>query len=99
MNIDKLRQQFPDEKSCRQFFEDTRWPNGRVCPHCGYEVSYLISGNSPRPDHYECKKCNRQFTVTTKTPLITIRKKSPSKLMKNIASSYNLLPRESLQNL
>ena len=69
MNIDQLRQQFPDEKSCRQFFEDARWPNGRICPHCGHEVSYLIKGNSTRPDRYECNKCNRQFTVTTKTPL------------------------------
>ena len=69
MNIDQLRQQFPDENSCRQFFEDARWPNGRICPHCAYDVSYLIKGNSTRPDRYECKKCNRQFTVTTKTPL------------------------------
>ena len=69
MNIDQLRQQFPDEISCRQFFEDARWPNGRICPHCAYNVSYLIKGNGTRPDRYECKKCNRQFTVTTKTPL------------------------------
>ena len=44
MNIDQLRQQFPDENSCRQFFETARWPDGRICPHCGYNVSYLISG-------------------------------------------------------
>jgi len=69
MNIDQLRQQFSDENSCRQFFESARWPGGRICPHCGYNVSYVISGNPARPDRYECKKCKRQFTVTTKTPL------------------------------
>jgi len=69
MNIDQLRQQFPDENTCRHFFEHARWPNGRICPHCGHEVSYLIQGNSTRPDRYECHKCKRQFTVTTKTPL------------------------------
>ena len=26
MNIDQLRQQYPDENSCRQFFETARWP-------------------------------------------------------------------------
>ena len=54
MDIDQLRQQFPDENSCRQFFEDARWPNGRICPHCGYDVSYLIKANGTRPDRYEC---------------------------------------------
>jgi len=53
MNIDQLRQQFPDENSCRQFFETARWPNGRICPHCGYNVSYLISGKGARPDRYD----------------------------------------------
>lgn len=69
MNIDQLREQFADEKSCRHFFENSRWPNGRICPHCGYNVSYIIKGNETRPDRYECKQCKRQFTVTTKTAL------------------------------
>ena len=69
MNIDQLIQQLPDENSCLQFFDSARWPDGSICPHCGYNVSYVISGNGVRPDRYECKKCKRRFTVTTKTPL------------------------------
>jgi transposase-like protein len=67
MDIDQLKQQFPNEDICRKFFENARWPNGRICPHCGFNISYVINvGDKKR---YECKKCQRQFTVTTKTPL------------------------------
>ena len=69
MNIDQLRKRYPHEDACRLFFESVLWKHGRICPHCGFNVSYLISGNATRPDRYECKQCKRQFTVTTKTPL------------------------------
>ena len=69
MDIDKLRKIFPNENCCRYFFETIRWPDGRICPHCGHNVSYVIKGTENRPERYECKKCKRQFTVTTKTPL------------------------------
>jgi len=42
MHIDQLRQQFPDEATCRHFFEAARWLSGRICPHCGYNISYEI---------------------------------------------------------
>ena len=69
MNIDQLRQQFLEEHTCRKFFETARWPNGRICPHCGCDVSYVIKAKNQRPGRYECKKCKHQFTVTTKTAL------------------------------
>ena len=28
MNIDELREQIPDEVSCRMFFEKSIWPDG-----------------------------------------------------------------------
>ena len=69
MNIDKLRQQFPNEQACRQFFESVIWQDGRKCPLCGYE--YLCTLKSPhvRPGLYECYQCKRQYTVTTRTPM------------------------------
>jgi len=32
MNIDQLRQRFPDEQACRSFFESVLWQKGRYCP-------------------------------------------------------------------
>ena len=69
MNIDQLRQQFPDEEACRSFFESILWNHGRSCPHCHCLKSYRISGASARSGPYECSCCKRQFTVTTKTPM------------------------------
>ena len=69
MTINELRKQYPDEASCRQFFESTIWANGRFCPHCGSEKSWCIKGNSVRAGLYECGGCGLQFTVTTKTPM------------------------------
>lgn len=69
MNIDQLRARFSDENACRKFFVSIIWRNGRRCPHCDYEKSYLLSGASSRPGLYECGWCKRQFTVTTLTPM------------------------------
>ena len=69
MNTDQLRERFPDENTCRTFFESIIWRNGRFCPHCGFERSYPISGKTCRAGLYECGQCKGQFTVTTKTPL------------------------------
>ena len=69
MNTDQLRARFPDENACRAFFESIIWKNGRHCPHCGFERTYRISGKTSRPGLYECGRCKRQFTVTTKTPM------------------------------
>ena len=69
MNTDQLRDRFPDENACRSFFESIIWRNGRICPHCGFERSYHLSGKTCRAGLYECGRCKGQFTVTTKTPL------------------------------
>ena len=69
MNIDQLRKRFPDESSCRNFFESVIWRNGRFCPHCHSEKSYRITSSNVRAGLFECGQCKRQFTVTTKTPM------------------------------
>ena len=69
MNLDQLKARFPDESTCRTFFETIIWRSGRRCPHCDWETSYFISGPSSRPGLYECGRCKRQFTVTTRTPM------------------------------
>ena len=69
MNLDQLRQQFPNEQACRQFFESVIWQDGRKCPLCGYEYSCALKGQHVRPGLYECYQCKRQYTVTTRTPM------------------------------
>lgn len=69
MTINELRKQFPDEASCRLFFESMIWSSGRACPHCDCLKSWMIKGQSARKGLYECGKCGLQFTVTTKTPM------------------------------
>lgn len=69
MNISEFRSMFPDEEVCRQYLERTIWHQGRICPHCKCQQSWLLAGPSVRKGLYECAECGRQFTVTTKTPL------------------------------
>jgi len=69
MNIEQLNAQFSNEAICRQFFETVRWPDGRICPHCSFTISYKVKVSGRCHDRYECKRCKGQFTVTTKTAM------------------------------
>ncbi|WP_095204766.1 IS1595 family transposase [Mesorhizobium carmichaelinearum] len=67
---------FSDEDHCRRLLEGMVWPDGRVCPACGYKRSIAIAGRDmgkrrARPGLYQCSSgdCRFQFTVTTHTPL------------------------------
>ena len=61
MDIDQLRNWFPDETACRQFFENARRPEGRICSHCGHNGSYIINASHRPEPGYQCKRCKRQF--------------------------------------
>jgi transposase-like protein len=61
---------FHDEAAARAHFEKLRWPDGRVCPHCGVvgdEASTLLKGKSHRAGLYKCKACEKPFTATIGT--------------------------------
>lgn len=67
---------FKDEQHCRRLLEGMMWPDGRICPACGYKHSIAIAGRDmgkrrARPGLYQCSSgdCWFQFTVTTHTPL------------------------------
>jgi len=68
MNVDQLRNTFPDEESCRAFFESIIWPDGPVCPHCHSQYAWRLKSRNVRAGLHECGDCHRQFTVTTRTP-------------------------------
>ncbi len=61
---------FHDEDKARAHFEALRWPDGRVCPHCGVvgdDASTLLKGKSHRAGLYKCKACEKPFTATIGT--------------------------------
>ena len=68
MSVDLTAPIFTDEDAARAHFEALRWPDGRVCPHCGtVENSTLLQGKSTRPGLYKCKDCRKPFTATMGT--------------------------------
>lgn len=59
---------FHNEDAARAHFEALRWPDGRVCPHCGtVDNSVLLKGKSTRPGLYKCRDCRKPFTATLGT--------------------------------
>ncbi|HYI47779.1 MAG TPA: IS1595 family transposase [Allosphingosinicella sp.] len=59
---------FNNEEAARAHFEAIRWPDGRVCPHCGtIDNSVLMQGKTTRPGLYKCRDCRKPFTATMGT--------------------------------
>lgn len=57
---------YHNEEAARAHFEAIRWPDGRVCPHCGVVGnSVLLQGESTRPGLYKCreKTCRKPFSA------------------------------------
>jgi transposase-like protein len=59
---------FTDENAAREHFENLRWPDGPVCPHCGsVDSATELKGKSTRPGVYKCHECKKPFTATVGT--------------------------------
>lgn len=59
---------FNNEEAARSHFEAIRWPDGRVCPHCGtVDNSTLMQGKTTRAGLYKCRDCRKPFTATMGT--------------------------------
>ena len=57
---------FRDEEQCRRLLESMVWPDGRVCPACGYKRSIAIAGRDTgkqraRPGLYQCSNGDCRF--------------------------------------
>ncbi len=51
-----------------------RWPNGFVCPMCGYD-QYWESDTEKITGHYKCQRCKRKTSITAGTKMFNgIRK-------------------------
>lgn len=59
---------YHNEAAARAHFEAIRWPDGRVCPHCGtVGNSTLLKGKTTRQGLYQCNDCRKPFSATIGT--------------------------------
>lgn len=59
---------YTDDEAARRHLEALLWANGPVCPRCGVvNEATLMKGKSHRPGLYNCRPCDRPFTVTVGT--------------------------------
>lgn len=68
MTCDLTNPIFSDEDAARKHFEELRWPDGPICPHCGViDEATELQGNSTRAGVYKCRACRKPFTATVGT--------------------------------
>ena len=59
---------YSDDEAARKHLESLLWPDGPICPHCGViNEATLMKGKSHRPGLYNCRPCDKPFTVTVGT--------------------------------
>ncbi len=60
---------FPEDEACWRHLEATRWPEGPVCPNASCRSVNLAGRWAPRPHHWQCRACGRQFHARMGTPM------------------------------
>jgi transposase-like protein len=65
MTLDLTAPEFHDDDAARAWLENSRWPNGANCPHCGSLAVARMGGSGHRPGLFHCPDCRGQFTVLT----------------------------------
>jgi len=58
----EFRQWFPDDAACVDYLGQLRWPDGFVCPKCGYERSWRTAKRQ-----WVCAQCAQRTSVTAGT--------------------------------
>ena len=65
LSLVQVFNKFPDEDAAREWFENTYWPNGAVCPHCG---SFNVQCNAKHPKMtHRCRDCPNKPFFSLKT--------------------------------
>jgi hypothetical protein len=50
LTLSAVAKHFSDEEAAWRFLEQTRWPDGPVCPHCGaVDHAYYLCGQEGSP--------------------------------------------------
>ena len=63
LSLVEFFKQYPDEAAATKYFENLRWKNGVICPHCG--SLHITKCKGPMP--YRCKECRKHFSVRVGT--------------------------------
>lgn len=58
----QFQKRFGNEEQCREFLFQKRWPNGFVCPKCGWRHYCKLSDG-----RIQCNHCHHQTSVTAGT--------------------------------
>lgn len=61
---------FGTEEACRDYLFSVRWPNGFVCPHCGFQMAYLRT----KREEWICASCDKATSLRSGTVLHNSRK-------------------------
>jgi len=72
--IFEFNQWFPDEAACMRFLIQSRWPDGFICPRCGYNEYFWQQTR----ELLQCKACGYQASPAAGT--VMHRSKQPLKL-------------------
>ena len=75
ISLIQLFEMFPDNQSAREWFENTRWPDGRACAKCGSLKTREVPNEKPMP--YWCTDCRSYFSVKTGTVMADSKSESP----------------------
>lgn len=74
---------FANPDNALQFMIETRWPNGIICPRCGFDRHTFISTRRT----WQCKNCKKMFTVK----LGTVMEDSPIGLDKWLCAMWMIV--------
>lgn len=59
---------YTDDNAAREHLEGLLWPDGPICPRCGtINEATKLAGKSTRPGVWNCRPCDKPFTVTVGT--------------------------------
>jgi len=76
LDLQAITERYNTEEKAREFFENMRWPDGAICPHCGCKNAKRVGATyktrktakrKNRPGLWYCLDCKDQFTVTEGT--------------------------------
>lgn len=59
LDLVTLIESFGDEEKCREFLENLRWPDGVICPRCGWKSISRVH----KRGQFDCNSCRYQFSV------------------------------------
>ncbi len=63
LSVRKFMARFPDEKTCRDYLFNVRWPRGFICTKCGKNKFSHIKTRYL----FECSNCKTQTSITSGT--------------------------------